>query len=150
MHCVSQAWPLSRCQAWMGTFFLAAFQNLIRNTYQRHRCLVGSLISLPCLIILGLDSRVGNSLILQGMFQLFLPSVCQQDLITALSRQPCVTRWRKRDICDFGEAGGKLAIEKRSSTHRDRPTLKSRFPNSGLDCWYLRPQRVFFSLSVLQ
>lgn len=142
---------LSRCQAWMGTFFWTEFQNLIKNTYQTHRCVVGSLSSLPCLIILRLNSRVGISLDSSGhisaIFTFSLPAGVR---IAAFSRQPRVTRWRKREICDFGEAGGKLAIGKRSSTHRDRLTLKIRFPNSCLDCWYLRPEPIVCSFSALQ
>lgn len=43
--------------------------------------------------------------------------------MTALGRQPHVTRRRKREICDFGEVGGKLAIGKTSSPHTDKLTL---------------------------
>lgn len=126
----------SRCQMWMGPFFLIEFQNLIKNTYQTHRCLVGSLSSLAYIIIWGLDSRVGISFYSSGHVSAISTfSLLAGAFITALSRLPSVTRWRKREICDFGEAEGKLAIGKRSSTHRDRPSLKNRFPNSCLDCW---------------
>lgn len=141
---------LSRCQVWMGTFFWTEFQNLIKITYQTHRCVAGSLSSLPCLIILRLYSRVGISLDSSGRFSYFSLQFAGRSLNRCFSRQPCVTRWRKREICDFGEAGRKLATGKRSSTHRDRLTLKNRFPNSCLDCWYLRSQARVCSLSALQ